>query len=181
MALGNFHCGRLLYAQNLASKQGLAHGVFRYSLVRGLRSRYISSKAKQANSRQSSTSQREIISVPRPAGRFQPVYKSSKAYQSFADTLALRASPTLLYQAPSPAVYITGCFLLGGFCFTWAAINFYSHYLYPADDVPAWAPVFVGGVCVAMVAFGTWSTLGVRHHEHKVILADTDQVGRPIA
>ena len=85
-----------------------------------------------------------------------------KGYVSFADTLARRSSPILLYQAPSHTVYIAGCWLLGGFCMTWATFNFYSQYLDPAKGTPTWIPVLIGGVCVVMVCMGTWAILGVR-------------------
>lgn len=85
-----------------------------------------------------------------------------KAHASFADTLALRSSPVLLYQSPSHVVYITGCWLLGGFCMTWATFNFYSQYLDPIKGTPGWIPVLMGGVCVAMVCAGTWAIFGVR-------------------
>ena len=121
-------------------------------------SRYVSSKARELASKTP-----QISLVQSKANLKHAASKGSNSYKSYADTLALRSSPTLLYQAPSPTSYIAGCFLLGGFCFTWAAINFYSQYLYPADGTPAWVPVFVGGVCVAMTCFGTWTILGVRH------------------
>lgn len=91
-----------------------------------------------------------------------PASLPPQAYRSFADTLALRPSPVLLYQSPSHAVYVTGCWLLGGFCMTWATFNFYSQYLDPIKGTPEWIPVLMGGVCVAMVCAGTWAILGVR-------------------
>lgn len=84
-----------------------------------------------------------------------------KAHASFAETLALRSSPVLLYQSPSHVVYITSCWLLGGFCMTWATFNFYIHYMDPTKGTPEWIPVFMGGVCVAMLCGGTWAILGV--------------------
>ena len=90
-----------------------------------------------------------------------PASLPHKAYRSFADTLALRSSPILLYQSPSHAVYITGCWLVGGFCMTWATFNFYIQYLDPIKGTPEWIPVLMGGVCVATMCLGTWVILRV--------------------
>lgn len=82
-------------------------------------------------------------------------------YQSFADTLASRKSPTLLYEAPSSTLYITGCYLFSTACFSIGGINFYNSYLHPPAELSSWLSVAVGGACVAMTFFGLWSLLGV--------------------
>lgn len=100
--------------------------------------------------------------TPKPVGPTSLPRLPPKAYGSFADTLALRSSPILLYQSPSHAVYITGCWMLGGFCMTYATFNFYTQYLNPIKGTPEWIPVLMGGVCVAMACAGTWAIFGVR-------------------
>ena len=100
-----------------------------------------------------------------PAGR-----SSGGGYKSFSDVLAARPSPTLLYQSSSPILYITGCYILSGFCFGYAGWNFYSTYLHPPEMIGYWIPIMVGGVCVAMAFFGTWLFFGVRFLSQLVVI-----------
>ncbi|KAI9838535.1 MAG: hypothetical protein M1819_004844 [Sarea resinae] len=81
-------------------------------------------------------------------------------YQSFADSLALRPEPTLLYRAPPHGLYITGCYAFGGFCFIYAGYNFYTMYLRPPASLPKWVPMAFGAVCFTMACFGTYCVLG---------------------
>ncbi|KAI9842392.1 MAG: hypothetical protein M1838_003162 [Thelocarpon superellum] len=81
-------------------------------------------------------------------------------YLSYADTLARRPSPTLLYRAPSHTLYKLGSYGFGGFCLSYAGYNFYAHYLYPPEGLSPWVPVAFGGVCFAMTCAGTWLLLG---------------------
>ena len=91
------------------------------------------------------------------------------AYQSFAQVLGLRQSPTLLYQAESHTWFIVSCYLVGGFCFTWAGINFRNQYLYPLQGTPPVLSTIMGGVCLCMVALGCWFMIRVSCHEHLVL------------
>lgn len=91
-----------------------------------------------------------------------PTLKSAHgAYKSLADTLSSRSSPTLLYQAPSPTVYIAACYSFGTFCLVYAGFVFYSQYLHPMDGTPVWLPVMMGGISVFMTFVGIRSFLGV--------------------
>ena len=95
--------------------------------------------------------------------RAAPLNKSpGAAYKSYSDVLAARSSPTLLYQASAPLLYITGCYILSGFCFFYAGWNFYATYLNPSESLGSWLPIMIGGVCVGMAFFGTWVLFGVR-------------------
>ena len=111
--------------------------------------------------RQWATKKTRVSPIIKPSSRTVPLLPP-KVYTSFADTLALRSSPILLYQAPSHALYITSCWLLGGFCMTYATINFYTQILDPLKGTPQWVPMLMGGLCVVMVCAGTWAVLGVR-------------------
>ena len=82
------------------------------------------------------------------------------AYRSFAQTLALRPAPTLLYRAPSHTLYILGSYSFGLFCLTYAGYNFYTVYLHPPPGISAWVPLAFGGVCFGMACLGTWLLLG---------------------
>lgn len=86
------------------------------------------------------------------------VQKSSiiQTYRSFAEKLADRQSPTLLYQASSHKGFTIGCYALGTFCWAYAGINFYNEYLHPPTGVMNWIPIMFGTLCVIMTGFGTW-------------------------
>jgi hypothetical protein len=100
--------------------------------------------------------------MPNTSARLlQPSKRSRTRYESFSDSLARRASPTLLYQAPSPHLHIAGCYVLSTACFAYGGFNFYNTYLHPPEYIASWIPVTVGGVCIAMVGFGIWSIFGV--------------------
>ena len=86
--------------------------------------------------------------------------KHGGPYLSYAETLGLRRSPTLLYQAPSHTLYALGSYGFALFCFSYAGYNFHAHYLHPPPGLSAWVPVAFGGVCVGMACLGTWLVLG---------------------
>lgn len=87
-------------------------------------------------------------------------------YRSFADTLALRSSPTLLYQSPSIVVFTVASYAFGGFCLAYGGWNFYTTYLNAPEGLSKWVSLGMGAVCVAMSCFGTWMILGVRSMHH---------------
>jgi hypothetical protein len=87
--------------------------------------------------------------------------KLTIGYASFINSFASRASPTLLFQAPSFFLYTSYCWILGGFCFTWCGYNFYWTYLHPLPGTDHWILVGTSGVCILMACFGIWFTLGV--------------------
>ena len=74
--------------------------------------------------------------TPRTINGPQPV--RAGAYQTVGQSLALRPSPTLLYQSPSYSMFFIGYYLLGGFCLVYAVINFRMHYLNPVPGTPEW-------------------------------------------
>ena len=74
--------------------------------------------------------------TPRTINGPQPV--RAGAYQTVGQSLALRPSPTLLYQSPSYSMFFIGYYLFGGFCLVYAVINFRMHYLNPVPGTPEW-------------------------------------------
>ena len=90
-----------------------------------------------------------------------PAQGPTTQYRSFADILALRSSPTLLYQSPSQVGFTVACYAFGGFCLAWAGWNFYATYLYAPEGLSKGISVGIGGACIAMTCFGTWLILGV--------------------
>lgn len=82
--------------------------------------------------------------------------KILQTYRSFAERLADRQSPTLLYQASSHKGFTMGSYALGVFCWAYAGINFFNEYLHPPEGVMTWIPIMFGTLCVIMTGFGTW-------------------------
>lgn len=78
------------------------------------------------------------------------------AYESFAQHLASRQSPTILYQSDSHTWFIVSCYLVGGFCIAWAGINFWNQYLYPLEGTPPSLSRMIGVICIGMLALGCW-------------------------
>ena len=73
----------------------------------------------------------------------------ASAYQTFAETLANKSTPTVLYEGPSPTLYITGCYVISITCLFYAGFNLESAFLHPPEDLSKWIPPMVGGACVA--------------------------------
>lgn len=105
--------------------------------------------------------------VARPASPLttsSPKSNIFQTYRSFAEKLAARQSPTLLYQASSHKGFTIGCYALGAFCWAYAGINFYNEYLHPPPGVMNWIPILFGTLCVIMTGFGTWFIRRVSLH-----------------
>lgn len=83
-------------------------------------------------------------------------------YKTFAETLSLRRSPTLLYQAQSRTRFVVGCYLLSGFCIAWAITNFRNEVLFPFQRLPVLITIITSGVSVFMLACGCWLIARVR-------------------
>ena len=109
--------------------------------------------AKTAASRSSPVSSRPPNRTV-PAGTLVP-----RTYRSFAEAMALKPSPTLLYRAPPHTAFFIGSYVFGFFCMSYAGWNFYMHYLYPPEGLATWVPVAFGGVCLFMVCVGTYLIL----------------------
>lgn len=101
-------------------------------------------------------------SNPKSLPKSASVQGPTAQYRSFADTLALRSSPTLLYQSPAQVAFTVASYAFGGFCFMWAGWNFWSTYLYAPEGLSQWVSVGMGALCFAMACFGTWIILGVK-------------------
>ena len=81
---------------------------------------------------------------------------SRRTFNPLAKQLAARSSPTLLYQAASPVSYITGCYVMGGFCFAWAGVNFWNVIVSPPADLSLFVYGAMGGLCFLMCCFGAY-------------------------
>ncbi|KAI9675107.1 MAG: hypothetical protein M1817_001515 [Caeruleum heppii] len=89
-------------------------------------------------------------------------------HQTYATTLALRPSRTLLYRGPSHRLYTLGSYVFGGFCFAYAGWNFYAQTLDPPEGLAPWIPWAFAGVCVGMAGLGVWLVRGPSRLIHMI-------------
>lgn len=90
------------------------------------------------------------------------------AYESLSEKLALRSSPTLLYQASSYNHYIIASYMVGGFLISVGVFNAQTPDFARPGDLPAYVPVFaaVGSFMIACIGF--WMCLKVRRCTHAI-------------
>lgn len=117
---------------------------------------FSTSCARSAGKKKLRPSSKNPSVTSKPVPTLPQVTVKVPSYRPFAETLALRQSPTLLFQASSHLSYTIGYYGLGVFCFAWAGINFYTQYLYPPEGIGATIPVVIGGVCIFMVFVGVY-------------------------
>lgn len=99
---------------------------------------------------------------PKP-GKFISIPRSGNpAHTPFAQSLALRPSPTLLYQVHSQTNFTVGCYIVGGLLISMSVINFYNEYLHPLERTWVYIPIMMAGVCVAVLLLGLWVLRRVR-------------------
>ena len=98
----------------------------------------------------------------------KPAAVAPSDYESTAQTLAKKASPTLLYQSGSHLGYILGCYFAGGGLIGMGVFNSLSANMVPEGDyndkgkiMPTWLPYFVHTGSLFMVAVGAWICLRV--------------------
>lgn len=92
-------------------------------------------------------------SMPPKPGKFVSIPRNP-GYHPFAQSLALRPSPTLLYQVHSQTNFTVGCYILGGILVVVAVINFYNEYLHPLERTWAYIPTMMGCICLVMILLG---------------------------
>ncbi|KAL8705762.1 MAG: hypothetical protein Q9201_001108 [Fulgogasparrea decipioides] len=87
-----------------------------------------------------------------PPKTYQPPVKLTKApatntYKPFAQTLAERSNPTVLYQSSSHTTYKVGCYSIGILMFGWVlhAVNQISNY--PPKNFPVYLKSLFYGIC----------------------------------
>lgn len=106
-------------------------------------------------------------SIPaKPAKPLKPLsvsrFRNPSAYTPFAQSIALRRSPTLLYQVHSQTSFTVGCYLVGGVLVAMSVVNYYNEYLHPLDRTWAYIPTLMACVCLAILLLGTWVIRRVR-------------------
>ena len=124
--------------------------------------RLLTLSTRQSATRTTRSGDQHLRTKPHTVARSLQAQKVTQSgYESFAESIASRSSPTLLYEAPSPVLFVATCYILGAGCLTYAGFNFYSVYLHPPDQMGFYLPVMVGGVCVFMAFAGVWVISGV--------------------
>jgi len=99
-------------------------------------------------------------SSPSPKAILQTTSSPAPTYQSFATTLAQKQHPTLLYTAPSHTAFMVGCYTSSAFCFSYAAVNFWTNSISTNEGLATWVPTAFAGISFFMAAIGTWLVLG---------------------
>lgn len=126
--------------------------------------RMASSKAQQPPKNRSLLSTPAKPTTPPKPGKFVSIPRNP-AYTPYAQSLALRPSPTLLYQVHSQTTFTVGCYVVGGLLIVMSVINFYNEYLHPLERTWAYIPTMMAGVCLAVLVLGLWVIRRVRRFE----------------
>lgn len=71
----------------------------------------------------------------------------SGTYKSFAQTLASRSEPTLLYQGNSTTIYRLGCYTVGLLCFGWSLHAAYQMFFHPPSFMNRFLKSMYYGLC----------------------------------
>lgn len=152
----------LSFAQPLT--RGLAR---RKQLIASFRRRGISKSAQSLVQRKAGTQQTPTRATPKPS---QTPFRSRKpaAYEPLADKLAIRASPTLLYQASSYTDYLFACYAVGGSLLAVALFNFRTQFYVRPGGVPGWVPVSTSFGSILIACVGFWMILKVRRIARQV-------------
>ena len=101
--------------------------------------------------------------LPKP-GKYVSIPRNP-AYRPFAQSLAMRQSPTLLYQVHPQTNFTVGCYVVGGLLVTVAVINFYTEYLYPLEPTWAYIPTLMAGICLVILCLGLFLIRRVRRFQ----------------
>lgn len=105
------------------------------------------------------TSRRHASRVPQISPKPRPSKTPARpsrgpagtTYKPFAQTLAERSNPTLLYQAASHGTYIVGCYALGIALSGWALYAVYQIHQHPSITFAVFLKVIYYGACVFAV------------------------------
>ena len=100
--------------------------------------------------------------TPKPSQTLISGSRKPAAYEPLAEKLALRASPTLLYQASSYTDYLFGCYVTGGSLLAVAWLNFQTQFYVQPGGVPSWVPAFTSFGSFMIACTGFWMFLKVR-------------------
>ena len=145
------------------------------SIFSNTSSRMASSKARPPPKSRSLPSTPAKTSTPPRPGTYVSIPRNP-AYRPFAQSLALRPSPTLLYQVHSQTNFTVGCYIVGGILIVVSVINFYNEYLHPLERTWAYIPTMMAGLCLAMLVLGLWLIRRVRRLRPPFLETEADVV-----
>lgn len=126
------------------------------------RSRKFSNSAQNLAQRQKETPKTSKRATPKPSQTLISGSRKPAAYEPLTEKLALRTSPTLLYQASSYTNYIFGCYAVGSGLLAAGWFNFQTQFYVRPGGVPRWVPAFTSVGSFVMACAGFWMLLKVR-------------------
>lgn len=132
---------------------------FTWGLVGRNQSRELSNNARILAQRKPQTPKR---ATPTPSHTLIAGSRKPAAYKPLTETLALRSSPTLLYQASSYTYYLFACYAAGGGLLAAAWFNFQTQFYVQPGGVPQWVPRFTSIGSFMIACGGFWMFLRVR-------------------
>ena len=91
------------------------------------------------------------------------------AYEPLSHKLALRTSPTLLYQASSYTNYFFGCYAVGIGLLAAGWFNFQTQFYVQPGGVPPWVPRFTSVGSFMIVCGGFYMLLKVRRSASRAL------------
>ena len=135
---------------------------FTWGLVRRNQSCEFSDNARVLAQRKAGTPQTPKRATPTPSQTLISGSRKPAAYKPLTETLALRSSPTLLYQASSYTYYFFACYAAGGGLLAAAWFNFQTQFYVQPGGVPQWVPRFTSIGSFMIACGGFWMFLRVR-------------------
>ena len=135
---------------------------FTWGLVRRIQSCEFSDNARFLAQRKPRTPQSPKRATLKPSHSLISGSRKPAAYKPLTNKLALRSSPTLLYQASSYTYYLFACYAAGGGLLAAAWFNFQTQFYVQPGGVPQWVPRFtsIGSFMIACAGF--WMFFRVR-------------------
>ena len=100
--------------------------------------------------------------TPKPSQTLISGSRKPAAYEPLTNKLALRSSPTLLYQASSYTSYLFGCYAVGGGLLAAALFNYRTQFYVRPGGVPQWVPLSTSIGSLVMACGGFWMFFKVR-------------------
>ena len=134
----------------------------RAQLLRSCQRCKFSNRAQSSAKKRAVTPQTLHRANPKPSQALIAGSRKPAAYEPLTDKLALRASPTLLYQASSYTYYFFGCYAVGGGLLAAAWFNFRTQFYVQPGGVPQWVPAFTSVGSLMIACGGVWMLLRVR-------------------
>lgn len=122
----------------------------------------LSNSARSLAHRRAGTPQTPKRATQKPSHTLISGTRKPAAYEPLTNKLALRTTPTLLYQASSYTNYLFGCYMVGGGFLAAAWLNFQTQFYVQPGGLPPWVPGFISIGSFMIACGGFWMLLKVR-------------------